>query len=58
MNNLSNLLNNWKTSDEEVNWVLGTVYKTEGSAYRKAGDHIIINYYGDYYCLMSGGCLD
>ena len=49
MNNLSNLLNYWKASDEEVNWVLGTVYKTEGSAYRKAGAHMLINEYGDYY---------
>ena len=58
MNNLSNLLNNWKTSNEEVNWVLGTVYKTEGSAYRKAGAHMLINEYGDYYGLLSGGCLE
>ena len=58
MNNLSNLLNNWKTSSEEVNWVLGTVYKTEGSAYRKAGAHMLINEYGDYYGLLSGGCLE
>ena len=58
MNNLSNLLNNWKTSDEEVNWVLGTVYKTEGSAYRKAGAHMLINEYGDYHGLLSGGCLE
>ena len=46
MNNLSNLLNYWKASDEEVTWVLGTVYKTEGSAYRKAGAHMLINEYG------------
>ena len=58
MNNLSNLLNYWKASDEEVNWVLGTVYKTEGSAYRKAGAHMLINEYGDYYGLLSGGCLE
>ena len=58
MNNLSNLLNYWKASDKEVNWVLGTVYKTEGSAYRKAGAHMLINEYGDYYGLLSGGCLE
>ena len=58
MNNLSNLLNNWKTSNEEVNWVLGTVYKTEGSAYRKAGAHMLINEFGNYYGLLSGGCLE
>ena len=58
VNNLSNLLNYWKASDEEVTWVLGTVYKTEGSAYRKAGAHMLINEYGDYYGLLSGGCLE
>ena len=31
-----------EASDEEVTWVLGTVYKTEGSAYRKAGAHMLI----------------
>ena len=41
-----------------MNWVLGTVYKTEGSAYRKAGAHMLINEYGDYYGLLSGGCLE
>ncbi len=58
MNNLSNLLNYWKSSDGEVTWVLGTVYKTEGSAYRKSGAHMLINEYGDYYGLLSGGCLE
>ena len=36
-NQLSVLLNNWTRARDDTDWVLGTVYKTEGSAYRKAG---------------------
>jgi len=58
VNNLSTLLNCWRISNDSMNWVLGTVYKTEGSAYRKAGAHMLINESGKYYGLLSGGCLE
>ena len=58
MNNLSNLLSCWKASDRDIAWVLGTVIKTEGSAYRKAGAHMLINEFGKHYGLLSGGCLE
>ena len=58
MNNLLSLLRFWKKSDNHENWVLGTVFKTEGSAYRKAGSHMLISESGKYYGLLSGGCLE
>ncbi|RDE19526.1 XdhC/CoxI family protein [Motiliproteus coralliicola] len=56
-NQLSHLLSAWQASDTEE-WVLGTVYKTEGSAYRKAGAMMLINGLGQQYGLLSGGCLE
>ena len=42
-NQLSALLNEWHKAKDDTEWVLGTVYKTEGSAYRKAGAMMLIN---------------
>jgi len=57
-NQLSHMLSAWMASDADTDWVLGTVYRTEGSAYRKAGAMMLINSLGQQYGLLSGGCLE
>ena len=57
-NQLSDLLKIWFKSKDDTQWVLGTVYKTQGSAYRKAGSYMLINGQGQQYGLLSGGCLE
>jgi xanthine/CO dehydrogenase XdhC/CoxF family maturation factor len=57
-NQLSNLLRIWFKSKNNTQWVLGTVYKTQGSAYRKAGSYMLINGDGQQFGLLSGGCLE
>lgn len=57
-NHLSHLLRLWQASEPDINWVLGTVYQTEGSAYRKAGALMLINSLGQQLGLLSGGCLE
>ena len=36
-NRLSQLLTQWFEERDSSQWVLGTVYKTQGPCYRKAG---------------------
>ena len=55
---LSDLLNAWQAERDSTDWVLGTVYRTEGSAYRKAGAMMLIDGYGRHFGLLSGGCLE
>ena len=57
-NQLTTLLNAWQKGSNDTDWVLGTVYKTEGSAYRKAGAMMLINGFGEQFGLLSGGCLE
>lgn len=57
-NHLQALLAAWQQARNETDWVLGTVYKTEGSAYRKAGSMMLIDGYGRQFGLLSGGCLE
>jgi xanthine/CO dehydrogenase XdhC/CoxF family maturation factor len=57
-NQLTALLNAWQQGKDETDWVLGTIYKTEGSAYRKAGAMMLINGFGQQFGLLSGGCLE
>ena len=54
---LKDLLAAWYARRDE-DWVLGTVYKTEGSAYRKAGAFMLIDNLGQQYGMLSGGCLE
>ncbi len=56
-NQLKEILTIWHDKSHEI-WVLGTVYKTEGSAYRKAGAFMLIDSLGQHYGLLSGGCLE
>lgn len=57
-NHLTAMLRAWAGSDDRAGWVLGTVFKTEGSAYRKAGAMTLIDAGGRQYGLLSGGCLE
>ena len=57
-NQLTALLDAWQKGRNDTEWVLGTVYKTEGSAYRKAGAVMLINGFGQQFGLLSGGCLE
>ncbi|MFP8968341.1 XdhC family protein [Pokkaliibacter sp. CJK22405] len=57
-NQLAAMLDAWKKSKPETSWVLGVVYATEGSAYRKAGAMMMVNDLGQQYGLLSGGCLE
>lgn len=57
-NQLSTMLSVWQKFRAETEWVLGTVYRTEGSAYRKAGAMMLVNGRGQLFGLLSGGCLE
>lgn len=57
-NQLSALLEQWYPQREQCEWVLGTVYKTEGPCYRKAGAMMLFNSFGQQFGLLSGGCLE
>ncbi|CAA6805564.1 MAG: Xanthine and CO dehydrogenases maturation factor, XdhC/CoxF family [uncultured Thiotrichaceae bacterium] len=57
-NQLVHLLNTWFSQRDETDWVLGTIYKTEGSCYRKAGAMMLFGGDGQQYGLLSGGCLE
>ncbi|WP_143735741.1 XdhC family protein [Microbulbifer mangrovi] len=57
-NHLSTLLETWHTQRDERQWVLGTVYQTAGSSYRKPGSMMLCDDLGRYFGLLSGGCLE
>lgn len=57
-NQLSQLLQHWYPLRDSSEWVLGTVYKTEGPCYRKAGAMMLFNGMGQQFGLLSGGCLE
>lgn len=57
-NHLSSMLSTWREFSADTQWVLGTVYRTEGSAYRKAGAMMLISGRGHQLGLLSGGCLE
>jgi len=57
-NQLSDLLHAWLNARHDTQWVLGTVYRTEGPAYRKAGAMMLVNGLGQQFGLLSGGCLE
>lgn len=52
------LLNEWVNRSGSAQWVLGVVYKTQGPCYRKPGAIMFINSDGEYFGLLSGGCLE
>ncbi|MDV6250549.1 XdhC family protein [Vibrio sp. EA2] len=57
-NHLLYLLTQWFGLKDEDSWVLGTVYKTEGPAYRKAGAMMLFSDAGHQLGMLSGGCLE
>ncbi|MCQ3830394.1 XdhC family protein [Microbulbifer elongatus] len=57
-NHLSTLLDLWFSNRDSRGWVLGTVYRTRGPSYRKAGSMMLCDDLGRHYGLLSGGCLE
>jgi xanthine/CO dehydrogenase XdhC/CoxF family maturation factor len=57
-NRISQLLSHWSESRDKHLWVLATIIQTDGSSYRKAGAMMLINDMGQYFGLLSGGCLE
>ncbi|MBY5993187.1 XdhC family protein [Ferrimonas balearica] len=52
------LIRQWLPQRDDQQWVLGTVYHTAGSAYRKAGALMLFSSDGAQLGLLSGGCLE
>lgn len=57
-NHLYNILSQWYPARDSYRWVLASVIGIEGSNYRKTGAMMLINELGQYYGLISGGCLE
>ena len=57
-NRISQLLSHWTDNRDTHLWVLATIIETDGSSYRKAGAMMLINDMGQYFGLLSGGCLE
>jgi xanthine/CO dehydrogenase XdhC/CoxF family maturation factor len=57
-NHIHALVNHWYLERNKVDWVLATVIRTEGSSYRKPGAMMLLNTLGQYFGLVSGGCLE
>ena len=55
---LAAMLSRWEPHCDTDEWILGTVYKTEGSSYRKPGAMSLISSGGEQLGLLSGGCLE
>ncbi len=54
---LTQMLKTWQ-SQPDLDWVLATLISVEGSSYRKPGAMMLINSIGQYFGLISGGCLE
>ena len=54
---LTDILSIW-SKDRDLDWVLATLVCVEGSSYRKPGAIMLINGFGQYYGMLSGGCLE
>jgi xanthine dehydrogenase accessory factor len=57
-NRLNQMLGIWQPQKDSMDWVLATIVATDGSSYRKIGAMMMINSLGQYYGLLSGGCLE
>ncbi len=57
-NHIHDILEHWHPHRDHYSWVLGTVIDTEGSSYRKAGAMMMFNDRGEFFGLLSGGCLE
>ena len=57
-NHLSHLLAKWYPNRDNFDWVLATIYDTNGPCYRKSGAMMLFSSRGDQYGILSGGCLE
>lgn len=57
-NQLEQILEQWHAKKDQLDWLLATVIETAGSTYRKSGAMMFINSLGQFYGLISGGCLE
>lgn len=57
-NHLQSILANWYPARDQCAWVLVSLVAIEGSNYRKTGAMMLVNELGQYYGLISGGCLE
>lgn len=57
-NHVNHLLAQWLPLRDKHKWVLGFIFKTEGSCYRKAGAMMLFSDAGHQLGILSGGCLE
>lgn len=57
-NQLCHLLARWEPLKDTHKWVVGIIFKTEGSCYRKAGAVMLFSDAGHQLGVLSGGCLE
>ncbi len=57
-NRTSQILSQWLPLKDDYEWVLGTVIQTDGPCYRKTGAMMMINSLGQWFGMLSGGCLE
>ena len=57
-NHVNHLLSQWLPLKDKHKWVLGFIFKTEGSCYRKAGAMMLFSDAGHQLGILSGGCLE
>jgi xanthine dehydrogenase accessory factor len=57
-NQVMHLLTRWQPLKDKHKWVLGVIFKTEGSCYRKAGAMMLFSDAGHQLGVLSGGCLE
>ncbi|GHF89740.1 XdhC family protein [Thalassotalea marina] len=55
---LKDILASWYPLKDQTDWVLCTLYKTQGSSYRKSGAMMMFSGDGRQLGLLSGGCLE
>lgn len=55
---LMQVLQQWHQQKQTTEWVLCTIFNTQGSSYRKAGAMMMFSGFGHQYGLLSGGCLE
>ena len=57
-NHLSHLLAKWYPNKDKCDWVLATIYRTQGPCYRKSGAMMLFSSQGEQLGILSGGCLE
>jgi len=57
-NRFSALVQWWYPQRQAMRWVLASLFDTRGSVYRKSGAQLLINDLGQWFGLISGGCLE